>query len=98
MRKILVHKQNVLPGVKEIILAAFGVKQFAGGIVGISLSKIIGKGFSLGMFSNEAGMGSAPNAAAAADVSHPVKQGLIQTLGIYFITFVTREFQIIHLN
>ena len=57
---ILVHRQNILPGLKEIIAAAFGAKQFAGGMVGMSLSKIIGKGFSLGMFSNEAGMGSAP--------------------------------------
>ena len=57
---ILVHRQNILPGLKEIIASAFGAKQFAGGMVGISLSKIIGKGFSLGMFSNEAGMGSAP--------------------------------------
>lgn len=57
---ILVHRQNVLPGLKEIVAAALGMRELAGGIVGISLSKIIGKGFSLGMFSNEAGMGSAP--------------------------------------
>ncbi len=57
---IVVHRQNILPGLKAVILAAFGVKEVVGGIVGIGLNKIIGKGFSLGMFSNEAGMGSAP--------------------------------------
>lgn len=43
---------------------------------------------SAGFFSNEAGMGSAPNAAATAHVSHPAKQGFIQTLGVFFDTFI----------
>lgn len=41
-----------------------------------------------GMFSNEAGLGSAPNAGASAAVTHPVKQGLVQSLGVYFDTFL----------
>ena len=41
-----------------------------------------------GLFSNEAGMGSVPNAAATASVSHPVKQGLVQSLGVYFDTLI----------
>lgn len=45
-------------------------------------------GVKRGMFSNEAGLGSAPNAAASAAVTHPVKQGLVQTLGVYFDTFL----------
>ena len=45
-------------------------------------------GVKRGLFSNEAGMGSAPNAAATATVSHPVKQGLIQSLGVFFDTIV----------
>ena len=45
-------------------------------------------GFKRGIFSNEAGEGSAPNAAATADVSHPVKQGLIQTLGVFTDTLI----------
>ncbi len=45
-------------------------------------------GIKRGLFSNEAGMGSAPNAAATADISHPVKQGLIQTLGVFTDTIV----------
>lgn len=45
-------------------------------------------GIKRGLFSNEAGMGSAPNAAATAEVSHPVKQGLIQTLGVFADTLL----------
>ena len=46
------------------------------------------QGIKRGLFSNEAGMGSAPNAAATAYVSHPVKQGLIQTLGVFTDTLI----------
>ncbi len=45
-------------------------------------------GIKRGLFSNEAGMGSAPNAAAASDVKHPVNQGLVQMLGVFVDTFV----------
>lgn len=46
------------------------------------------QGIKRGLFSNEAGMGSAPNADATADVSHPVKQGLIQSLGVFVDTLI----------
>ena len=46
------------------------------------------QGVRRGLFSNEAGMGSAPNAAATADVSHPAKQGLVQSLGVFIDTLV----------
>ena len=45
-------------------------------------------GIKRGLFSNEAGMGSAPNAAATASVSHPVKQGLVQSLSVYIDTLL----------
>ena len=45
-------------------------------------------GFKRGLFSNEAGEGSVPNAAATADVSHPVKQGLVQSFGVYVDTWI----------
>ena len=67
-----------------IVKNAFGFEQIVGG----SLGSIIIIGAQRGLFSNEAGMGSAPNAAAAAHVSHPAKQGLIQTLGVFFDTFI----------
>lgn len=63
---------------------AFGIREFAGATLGT----VIMQGIRRGLFSNEAGQGSAPNAAATASVSHPVKQGLIQTLGVYFDTWV----------
>ncbi|WP_156187114.1 alanine/glycine:cation symporter family protein [Bacillus sp. FJAT-27231] len=67
-----------------IIKNAFGIEEALGGTLGAAIMN----GIKRGLFSNEAGMGSAPNAAAAASVSHPVKQGLIQTLGVFVDTIV----------
>ena len=50
---IYINKQNILPGIKAIVQSAFGVKQMLGGVVGISLSKIIGQGFAIGMSKQE---------------------------------------------
>jgi AGCS family alanine or glycine:cation symporter len=61
-----------------------GARSVLGGIAGSAV--IIG--IKRGLYSNESGMGSAPNAAATADVSHPVKQGLVQTLSVYIDTLV----------
>ena len=74
-----------LPEVIELIITnAFGWEQALGGGIGIALMQ----GIKRGLFSNEAGMGSAPNVAATANVSHPVKQGLIQTLGVFTDTLI----------
>ena len=70
--------------IKLIVNSAFGWEQAIGGGIGVALMQ----GIKRGLFSNEAGMGSAPNVAATADVSHPVKQGLIQTLGVFSDTLV----------
>ena len=70
--------------IKLIVCSAFGWEQALGGGIGVALMQ----GIKRGLFSNEAGMGSAPNVAATADVSHPVKQGLIQTLGVFSDTLV----------
>ncbi|MGL4992606.1 MAG: alanine/glycine:cation symporter family protein [Bacteroidales bacterium] len=67
-----------------IIKSAMGWQEAAAGTVGAALMQ----GIRRGLFSNEAGMGSAPNAAAAAAVSHPVKQGLIQALGVFVDTLL----------
>ncbi|GGZ78765.1 sodium:alanine symporter [Ignatzschineria indica] len=67
-----------------IINSAFGLKEFAGGGLGVAIMQ----GARRGLFSNEAGMGSVPNAAATANVSHPAKQGLVQSLGVFFDTIV----------
>ena len=74
-----------LPGVIALIIShAFGWEQALAGGVGMALIQ----GIKRGLFSNEAGMGSAPNAAATAHVSHPAKQGLIQTLAVFTDTLL----------
>lgn len=67
-----------------IVSNAFGADEILGGSVGAAMVM----GIKRGLFSNEAGEGSTPNAAATASVSHPVKQGLIQTLGVYTDTLL----------
>ena len=68
----------------EIVTSALGIREVAGATFGQAFMY----GIRRGLFSNEAGEGSIPNAAATASVSHPVKQGLIQTLGVYFDTII----------
>ena len=71
---------STLPMVfKNIFTSAFDFKAIFGGFAGSALMQ----GIKRGLYSNEAGVGSAPNAAAAADVSHPVKQGLVQMLSVF---------------
>ena len=67
---------------------AFDFRSAAGGLAGSAAAKAMQLGIKRGLFSNEAGMGSAPNAAAAADVKHPVSQGMIQMLGVFVDTIV----------
>jgi len=71
----------------QIIGGAFGFQQMAGGFTG-GIAAAMLNGVKRGLFSNEAGMGSAPNVAATATVSHPVKQGLIQSLGVFVDTMI----------
>ncbi|MGW6875393.1 alanine/glycine:cation symporter family protein [Streptomyces xanthophaeus] len=68
----------------DIVGGAFGLRELAAGGIGAAIQQ----GIRRGMFSNEAGLGSAPNAGAAAEVSHPVKQGLVQALGVFFDTLL----------
>ena len=74
-----------LPAVfSQIFAEAFGLRQVVGG----GLGAVIMNGAKRGLFSNEAGSGSAPCAAAAADISHPAKEGLLQALGVFIDTLV----------
>ena len=74
-----------IPGMfAEIFRSAFDFKAICGGFAG----SVIMLGMKRGLYSNEAGIGSAPNAAAAAAVSHPVKQGLVQMLSVFIDTLV----------
>ena len=68
----------------NIFSNAFDFKAIFGGFAGSAMMQ----GIKRGLYSNEAGVGSAPNAAAAADVSHPVKQGLVQMLSVFIDTIL----------
>ncbi len=82
---IIIMNLHLVPHVlKTIVTSAFGLEQVAGG--GLGATMMIG--IKRGLFSNEAGEGSAPNVAATASVSHPVKQGLIQALGVFTDTLM----------
>ena len=82
---IIIMNLHLIPHVlKTIVTSAFGLEQVAGG--GLGATMMIG--IKRGLFSNEAGEGSAPNVAATASVSHPVKQGLIQALGVFTDTLM----------
>ncbi|MCP8622509.1 alanine:cation symporter family protein, partial [Acinetobacter baumannii] len=81
---LLFNLDQIVPMIGTIIKSAFGIEQVTGGAVGAAVLQ----GIKRGLFSNEAGMGSAPNAAATAAVPHPVKQGLIQSLGVFFDTML----------
>ena len=71
----------------QIFSSAFTVHSTVGGLGGGIIAAMI-NGTKRGLFSNEAGQGTAPNAAATATVSHPVRQGLIQSLGVFIDTIV----------
>lgn len=86
---IAVINLPMLPDIfKLIVTKAFQFDAAAGGFFGSMISMAMMQGIKRGLFSNEAGMGSAPNAAAASDVKHPVNQGLVQMLGVFVDTFV----------
>ena len=84
---ILFNITTVPAAVVEIVQSAFGMRAAAGGALGAILVAMQ-KGIARGIFSNEAGLGSAPIAAAAAQTSEPVKQGLISMMGTYIDTIV----------
>ncbi|APH17134.1 amino acid carrier family protein [Clostridium sporogenes] len=82
---VILKNIGSIPTIFSLIIEnAFGIKQVVGGGLGAAVLM----GIKRGLFSNEAGMGSAPNAAATANVTHPAKQGLIQTLGVFTDTIL----------
>ena len=82
---IIIRNAGQLPAVfQRIFMEAFGFRQAVAGGIGV----VIMNGAKRGLFSNEAGSGSAPCAAAAADISHPAKEGLLQALGVFIDTLL----------
>lgn len=81
---IVMNIEHIPYVLKVIVTSAFGFSQVAGGGIGAAMMN----GIKRGLFSNEAGEGSAPNVAATASTTHPVKQGLIQALGVFTDTLL----------
>lgn len=82
---VMVLNITALPGVFALIIkSAFGIEPAFAGIVGTAIMT----GVKRGIYSNESGMGTCPQAAAAAEVSHPVKQGLVQAFSVYVDTLM----------
>lgn len=82
------QRQNLLPALHGILLGAFRPQALAGGLAGVTVKKAFRLGVARGLFSNEAGMGSAPHAHALAQVDHPARQGYAAMLGVFLDTFV----------
>ena len=82
---VIFSNVTLLPHVFKLVIDnAFGLTQVAGGTIGVAVMQ----GVKRGLFSNEAGEGSAPNAAAIATTTHPIKQGYLQALGVFTDTLV----------
>ena len=86
---VMITNASEIPHVFGLIFSdAFKSKAVEGGFFGGIFSQAMMYGIKRGLYSNEAGQGSAPNAAAAADVKHPASQGLIQMLGVFIDTMI----------
>lgn len=88
---VIVTNLPLVPSaIATIIKSAFGLEQAAGGVVGYTVAAAMINGIKRGLYSNEAGMGSAPNAAATAQThpNHPAVQGFMQMLGVFIDTLV----------
>jgi AGCS family alanine or glycine:cation symporter len=85
---ILVNITEVPAAITAIVVGAFNPSSVAGGLAGVGIKTALTKGVGRGIFSNEAGLGSAPIAHAAADVDHPVKQGIFGVFEVFMDTIV----------
>ncbi|MBR1833585.1 MAG: alanine:cation symporter family protein [Ruminiclostridium sp.] len=86
---LLTHIPEIPAAVVEIVESAFGLRPIAGGIAGISIVILSAqRGIARGIFSNEAGLGSAPIAASAAKTKEPVRQGLVSMIGTFIDTII----------
>ncbi len=85
---ILARIQYVPQGLSDIFVAAFDPSAVAGGVTGSFIATALRYGVARGVFSNEAGLGSAPIAAAAAKTDHPCRQGYVSMTGTFFDTII----------
>ncbi len=84
MAVVVLNITEVPAALVTIVKSAFGLEQVVGG----GLAAAIMQGVRRGLFSNEAGLGTAPNVAAVADVPHPISQGLVQALSVFIDTMI----------
>jgi len=84
MAVVVLNISEVPAALLLIVKSAFGLEQVVGG----GLAAAIMQGVRRGLFSNEAGLGTAPNVAAVADVPHPISQGLVQALSVFIDTMI----------
>lgn len=86
---VIIFNISALPEtLAAIVIGAFNPSSVAGGLAGVGIKTAITKGVGRGIFSNEAGLGSAPIAHAAADVNHPVEQGIYGVFEVFMDTIV----------
>lgn len=84
---IFIHFDQIIPVFSSIFASAFGLDTAAAGTAGGFLAALL-NGTKRGLYSNEAGMGSAPNAASTATTIHPARQGLLQSMGVFVDTIL----------
>jgi AGCS family alanine or glycine:cation symporter len=85
---LFVQRAMLLPSLQLIFSSAFGMREVAGGVLGFSVAQAMRWGIARGLFSNEAGLGSAPIAHAPAKTEEPVREGLVAMLGPFIDTIV----------
>ena len=85
---LFVQRENLIPAIKMIFGSAFGLQEAAGGVLGFGVAQAMRWGIARGLFSNEAGLGSAPIAHAAAKTSEPVREGMVALLEPFIDTIV----------
>ena len=85
---LFVQRENLIPAFKMIFGSAFGLQEAAGGMLGYGVAQAMRWGIARGLFSNEAGLGSAPIAHAAAKTSEPVREGMVALLEPFIDTIV----------
>lgn len=85
---VFVNISAVPETLATIVRSAFGMEEVVGGFAGYAIAQALVQGIKRGLFSNEAGLGSAPNTAATADIRHPGSQGFIQSIGVFIDTIV----------
>ncbi len=85
---LFIQRANIIPAFQLIFSSAFGLREAAGGVLGFSVSQAMRWGIARGLFSNEAGLGSAPIAHAAAKTSVPLREGIVALLEPFIDTIV----------